>query len=344
MLQVLSARVRLEAALGAQDVAKQLIGDFVNTNEASIKAELGEARWSLAIGMLYSSIDRHEEAESWYRKLVKTSPQAYALLAKELAAQGRMSDAATLCLEALPSDKPGTSTAAAVLAQLLSAHQDGETLTRVLPSLTAALKSHSDDVDLLLAMAVLNVTREDQEEAIRLFRRVVELAPDHTLALNNLATLLAERESDRKEALRLINRAIDVGGRQPALLDTLGTIQLLQGDYRNARLSLQEATAGGASDQRYYLHLAAAYQLEGDELNAASVFRQVNSPAGLKTSILTPVDREMFERLRQRFPGDGVGRDSRDPAAKGLSPQAVEPCRFRSAPYHKQLRESAAQA
>ena len=46
-------------------------------------------------------------------------------------------------------------------------------------------------------------------------RRVLEIAPHNTLALNNLATLLAERPNQRAEALQLIERAIDSAGRQP---------------------------------------------------------------------------------------------------------------------------------
>ena len=125
------------------------------------------------------------------------------------------------------------------------------------------MNSHEDNIDLLLAVAVLKVTQGDDDAAIQIFQQVINLAPEHPLALNNLATLLSERSNQLSEALGYIDQAIQISGRQPALLDTLGTIQYRMGEFQQAIASLEEAVSLGSVDARYQFHLAVAYQKSG---------------------------------------------------------------------------------
>jgi Flp pilus assembly protein TadD len=153
-------------------------------------------------------------------------------------------------------------------------------------------------LQLLLATAVMHVSRNQMAPAIDLLRRVIDLAPDHTLALNNLATLLGEQRGGRGEALQHIGRAIAIAGRKAALLDTQGTILLLDGDYKQAISCLEEAVAAGGTDPRYQFHLAAAYQKAGRAHDAREALERSRS-LGLDRALLTDSDRRLLSDLEQ---------------------------------------------
>jgi predicted Zn-dependent protease len=124
----------------------------------------------------------------------------------------------------------------------------------------------------------------------------VKLDPQNSLALNNLATLLAEKPNRRAEALKMIQQAIQLAGRQPSLLDTEGTIHLKMGQADQAVASLEEATAGGVVDARYYLHLAAAYRLAQRDADARQMLKEARA-FGLEKFLLTQDDRNLLEEL-----------------------------------------------
>ncbi len=271
-----------------------------STSEESKQNEKQQAQLYLNVGNLYSMLGSHELAEQWYRKLMTIAPSTYVFLVQSLARQGKTQEAAQLCIEATGDQSPAST--AAVLAQIF-ASTDGksESYEQAQPLIASALETHGDNLQLLLSVAVMQVSRGNNDEAIRLFRRIVELAPKHTLALNNLATLLAERPSDHAEALEVIERAMAIAGRQPALLDTLGTIYVLAGDQANAVASLEEAVAGGVTDPRYYFHLAAAYHQAGDTSAAEQTLVKARDQ-GLESAILTSGDQHLLDQLNQEYP------------------------------------------
>jgi tetratricopeptide (TPR) repeat protein len=105
--------------------------------------------------------------------------------------------------------------------------------------------------------------------------------------------VLAERPNQRGEALQHIERAIEIAGRRASLLDTQGTIFLKIGETRQAIACLEEATAGGVADARYYLHLAAAYQ-QAQRLDDAQRMLTEARAFGLEKFVLTADDRELL--------------------------------------------------
>lgn len=287
-IRLMRAEGRVKEAI---DKLKGYASEYVDTAEDPDT----KARLVLGLASLYSLLDANDLAEPRYRELMAMAPGARLLLTQSLLRQGKATDAVNLFLEEDSQDV--TPQSATVLASILSADvANQEDYSRAWPAISGALEKHDDDVELLMSVAVLQVTRGQQEEAIRLFRRVVELAPENTLALNNLATLLGERESDRAEALTMIERAIKVAGRKPALLDTQGTIQLRLGSLPEAVQSLEEAVATVNVDSRYYFHLAAAYLRSNSPDKAMSAFNEARQ-RGIDKAVLTTADQELMKEL-----------------------------------------------
>ncbi len=73
------------------------------------------------------------------------------------------------------------------------------------------------------------------EEAVEDFRKVLEIEPDHHLAMNNLGYLWAERDIHIDEAHKLLTRALELEPNQPAYLDSMGWIYYRCGEFEKAR-------------------------------------------------------------------------------------------------------------
>jgi predicted Zn-dependent protease len=292
----LAFRVRLLAAEKKGEEGWRLLDEFGEKELTASLKDADRAKLLLQLGNLAAAVDYRDKAEGWYRQLLAIAPSSYVLLAQSLSDQERFSDAVEVCLRAAKS-RPAAEIAT-VLSQILSTVEASKELDeRVQPVIAAALDADGDNVELLMSVAVRHVTEDNYDDAIGLFRRVLALQPDHTLALNNLATLLAERPNELGEAQRCVERAMAIAGRSPALLDTLGTILIRKGQSDQAVVALEEAVAGTASDPRYYFHLAVAYQRarrEGDAKQALDSARRF----GLDQAILTSGDRELLASLQ----------------------------------------------
>lgn len=303
----LSIRMKLAALDGNQQEGLQLLDVFVTKQSAETAPETELAKLYLQAGNLCSSLGAFSAAEAWYRKLAGVVPNSYVLVAQSLAQQGKVDDAVRICLDS--AGESPSSAAAVVLAQLLAARKVSPDLERQAQrAIDAALDADRANVDLLMSVAVLRITRDDNDEGIRLLQRVVEIEPRHTLALNNLATLLAERKAQLGAAQEYVERAIAIVGRQPALLDTLGTILLHSKNYDGAITALEESVAGTANDPRYYFHLAAAYDAAGKPDEAK---RALNTAVelGLDKAILTSGDRELLATLKHYSANNGRIQD-----------------------------------
>lgn len=300
-VQLAGSQAGLLHAIQQNEPAIAAIAKFEAEKLPVLEANIGQQRAWSAVAGLYSLIGQSDKSEAWYRKLSEVAPETFAMLARELASQGRHADAVDACLAALPTSAGAGPGVAIVLAQVLSgAPDDAASMARGEPVIAKALAAYGDNVDLLLASAVFNVARKNDAEAIRLFERVVELAPKNALALNNLATLLAEQPGKLAAAQGLVKRAMDENGRQPPFLDTLGTIQIRAGQAAQAIASLEEAVANGGVDARYYFHLAAAYQLGKQPDEARKAFDRAME-LGLDKQILTQGDQALLEDLKKEL-------------------------------------------
>lgn len=298
---------KIAKAHGEPERAREAIAAFAAETAPGATPSL-ESKRLLTIGRLYSTIGAHEEAEAWYRKLTEVTPSAKMLVIQALADQGKRVEAAKLCLESVEGALPPDS--AMMLAYVMTVPEGTtpEEFAGADAALDAAISDKAVSIPLLQATAVMRASRRDYDSAIRLFRRILSIDPNNDLALNNLATLLAERPNQRAEALELIQRAVALSGRQPSLLDTQGTIHLKMGNASPAIECLEEATAGGTADARYYLHLAAAYQLAQRRQDAAKMLVETRN-FGIEKFVLTDDDRALLGRLEQEFkptssPGD----------------------------------------
>jgi tetratricopeptide (TPR) repeat protein len=295
--RTLSLRARLFQSEDRVGEVAAFIEPLAEQKLAGTAKDAEKDQWILEVGNVFTSASAHEAAERWYRRLWPRNPKAYGPVIQSLAAQNRFGEVIKVCETVTKSES--SSRPAQLLASVLSAGKPSkEDLAAAEPIIEKALKDHAKDTDLLFSAAVLRTVQGKPVEAIGLFEAVVKASPKHLLALNNVATLLAEQPNRQKDALRYIEQAITVAGRKPALLDTQGTIYLMQGDLPAAVKCLEEAVNSEAIDPRYAFHLAAAYA-KSDRLPDARAAFEKAKQNGLDDYVLTEGDialRTMLEK------------------------------------------------
>lgn len=275
----------------ADAIVEEFVSQFMPAGEtSSVVPQL------LSIGKVYAAVDNHAAAEKTYRRIFELTPNAYVLVAQSLIDQGKRREAAGFCL-GLSTDGLSPEVAQTLAAILTTPDEEADLdYPEAEAALQAAIDEYPRNVTLLQADAIRRASRGDYDAAIETFRKVIALDPKNSLALNNLATLLAEKPDHREEALQLIEQAIQFAGRQPSLLDTEGTILLKLERADEAIVCLEEATAGGIADARYYLHLAAAYHLAHRNEDAVRMLDEARG-FGLEKFLLTDDDRRILEEL-----------------------------------------------
>jgi Flp pilus assembly protein TadD len=144
----------------------------------------------------------------------------------------------------------------------------------------------------------VNYQRFDLAEA--LYNRVLEEVPNNELALNNLATILAEMPGRAGDALQRIDQAIEFHGSRPAFLDTKGSILLLQDRCQEAVECLEQATAVVVPDPRFVFHLAVAYWRTDQKDKARQLLQQALNK-DLENQMLTQSDLRWLAELKREL-------------------------------------------
>lgn len=135
----------------------------------------------------------------------------------------------------------------------------------------------------------------EYDKAIARYQRMLELAPNNALVLNNLAYALAVRKNLVQEALPLAQKAYDLAKNNASVTDTLGWIVHLSGDDARAAVLLEEGIKTGTQNAEVHLHLA---------IVKAALGQVEASQAALQKALeLDPkmADREEVKSLQQKL-------------------------------------------
>lgn len=138
--------------------------------------------------------------------------------------------------------------------------------------LDEALQQHQDDVNLLYTRA-MTLEPQDIQLIERDLRRILELEPDNSMALNALGYTLSLYTDRFDEAFELITEALRLKPDDPAILDSMGWILLKLGKAAEAVGFLQQAYTR-FPDPEVSAHLIEAYQASGQPSKAQELLQQ----------------------------------------------------------------------
>ena len=200
------------------------------------------------------------------QKLIEKDPklaQPWGLRAKIYLAQKDFTRAEGDLLKAIDLD-PSLGAAYLLLAQLyVTSNRQEEAIAK----LTAFVEKNKS-IPALTQLAMIQEHVKNYTAARDAYEKLLTIAPNFPLALNNLAVLYSEHLGQVDKAYDLAKKASEVTPNEPHIADTLGWILFKKGDYGNALRLLRES-AGKLSDQPdTQFHLGMAHYMLGEEASA----------------------------------------------------------------------------
>ena len=294
----LELRLKWQKASGMQDTGT-IIDRFAERFLADPKNAARKAYLYQSLAVLCAQIEWHDDSEKWARRLYELNRNSYKILVTSLAMQHRYDEGLEVCRDAAA--VAGLPRTVATMATLLTQQEtlDLKQLADTEPLIRQALDEAPDDTALLTAVGTLRAKQQRVDQAVALYRKVLEIQPRNVVVLNNLATLLAEVPDRVSEAIRYADYALLFAGVNAALLDTKGTALLRARRYAEAVEILEMAVRSPTRDHdpRYAFHLAVALW----HLNQRDRARQLLDQAiahDLEKQLLTPADREDLRSLK----------------------------------------------
>ncbi len=120
--------------------------------------------------------------------------------------------------------------------------------------LQAWLKDHPNDGPILHQLGSLYVSSGNDDGAVEMYERLLVESPDDVIALNNLAWLYREAEQDR--ALELASRAVELAPGHGAVTDTYAMVRYHRGEYSEALAANQKALESAPDNPQLLYHRA----------------------------------------------------------------------------------------
>lgn len=164
-----------------------------------------------------------------------------------------------------------------------------ETLTSPAPQtamqlVNQALQQFADNSNLLYTRAILSERLGNPAGFEADLRRIIELEPDNSMALNALGYTLADRNERLDEALLLIQQALELRPDDPAILDSLGWAYYRLGRLEDAERALRQAFAA-FPDAEVGAHLGEVLWQQGKRREARKIWHQAAEEAEDSTLI-----------------------------------------------------------
>ena len=179
-----------------------------------------------------------------------------------------------------------------------SAHKDNETTKRLIAFLIEAARKHETVPAMVVLAETLDHTGQ-YENAVKIYRRVIERDPNNIIALNNLAVLLSLWKNEHQEALMLVAAALEYA-RQPALLDSKAMILLNANQPHEALELLNRIIAKSPTDSAISrFHRALAHAAIGNDQLATEDLKQAMK-LGLQVDQLHPLEIASYRELEKR--------------------------------------------
>ena len=220
-----------------------------------------------------------DRAVSFLQAVLKSNPtnaEAYVLLGSIARTNGALDQAAKSFMTAIDK-QPDNSIGYRALAELYLAQNKTDA---ALATLRAGLKRQPDNAILHMALAVAFERAEDYNAAISEYEYVLAQQPGSLVAINNLASLLADHRTDKASLERAQALAASLRHSQvPQFKDTLGWVDYRSGDVKAAVPLLEEAAAALPDQAAVRYHLGMSYVASGQGSRASQEFKIALSKA-----------------------------------------------------------------
>lgn len=233
------------------------------TGRRSVKAVLALAQLHREKGDLGDAERRLREAG----QLAPNDPLVHLENLRLLAAQQRHAEILTY----LANHQAGTATDTSLLvtgAWILAASAEEHYRNEAKALFEQVISGAPNRLDAHLGLAQLVYRMGQIDSAVRAYRRLLEIAPFHGNALNDLAWILSVEQGRHEEAVEFADRGAARYPDDPHMLDTHGVVMTKVGRLDEARTDLEQSVMLAAelpsTKASALLHLAEVLARQGD--------------------------------------------------------------------------------
>src|SRR5262245_47649717 len=226
--------------------------DYLPPIERLVDLDIAEKQYATALARIEKQIDKNPKLA-----------QAWGLKGKVYFAQRDFTHAEADLLKAVELD-PKLEAAYLLLAQLyVTSNRQQEAIAKL--STLVEKDKTVQSVPAMMQLAMIQQQMKNFTAARDAYEKLLTVAPNSPLALNNLAVLYSERLGELDKAYDLAKKANEAAPNEPHLADTLGWILFKKGDYGNALRLLQESAGKLADQPEIQFHLGMAHYMLGEE-------------------------------------------------------------------------------
>lgn len=212
------------------------------------------------------NVDEARENLMEVKRAHPDSPRPLIIEAAYFSSQNRHQEAAEMLKLALEKKRSASTEVAYAHALQQAGHTE-----KGIESLEKALDYFSDDPQLLLNLAMLYQSNEQEMEAIRTYEKVLKHSEGNVLALNNLAWLYHQENDNR--ALGLARKAFNLNSDNASITDTYGWILFKNGEMEDSVKLLEKAHQLQPNSEEIVLHLAEVYRATDQPLKAQKILK-----------------------------------------------------------------------
>jgi tetratricopeptide (TPR) repeat protein len=250
----------------AFEKSNEISPDYLPAVERLVHLDFADKQYAAAMDRVQKLIDKDPKLA-----------QPWALRAKIYLAQQDFAHAEPDLLKAIELD-PKLEPAYQLLAQLYVASNRQE---EAIAKLTAFVENNKGTpaAPALLQLGMINEQSKHFDAARDAYEKLLAVAPNSAMALNNLAILYSEHFGQLDKAYDLAKKAKEAAN-EPHIADTLGWILFKRGDYNGALPLLQEGAAKLPNLPETQFHLGMTYYMLGEEEPArVALQKAVDAPA-----------------------------------------------------------------
>jgi cellulose synthase operon protein C len=279
ILRVSKARGIGDWILGAALSGEHKNDESIAAFQDAVAADPSAAQPMAALVSALVKANKTDKAVAFLQNVLKENPssaEAYVLLGSIALAKSKPEEAEKnfrAAITAQPKDSAGYGALADL--NIRQKNLDG-----ALDALRDGLKEQPNSPSLEFVLAALLEKKGDYESAIEQYENILKRQPGSMIAINNLASLLADHRTDKASLDRA--RVLAASLRDSQVLqfkDTLGWINYREGDFKQAVPLLEAAVAGLPNVPTVHYHLGMSYTSIGEVGKASAQFKEALAQA-----------------------------------------------------------------
>ena len=257
-------------------------GNYAQAEEAFRRMRIeapGDIRGVVGLSETYWSEGRQQDAIDLMRTESERNPRRtdYRVALGSLYVRAEQWDSAVAILQAVVLQDATSDN----LLHLAETYRRMGDLNRAMDTFRRAVDTDPKNVEAVLQLALLLDGTGRSDQAIPLYERVLQLQPDHVVALNNLAFAKAEQGKDLDSALTMAQFAHEKQPDSGDIADTLGWIYIKKNLGRDAVALYRDVTTKHPENWAFHYHFGMALLQTGDTAGAARELSDAlrNSPS-----------------------------------------------------------------